>query len=447
MDAQPSRPSAADRAAFHAHLDALNSRRSTRLALASALLLGLGSLQNVYTGAALTSVPFLQNFIGFLICFVLIVVERARPLRGWSALMYGWMVLAWGDVSVTVFVDEVRLGHAFHASQQFVLFFIPRYLAPMSIVWRPRSLAIALVANHVACGWILMGVAGWMNAILFPGMWSSTAFLVAYLIYRAERDAFLARRDLQRQRDELSAANLHLERLNQEKNDLMAIAAHDLRSPLIGIATLLQLAADDAARVWGAGVATLKAVEQSARDMADLVSRVLDVHQASDAVGGVTLVTGDIRPIVTDALAMHRARAESKAIALAVVVPEHPCQAWHDAQALARVLDNLTSNALKFTPRGGRVDVRVSDSGQGPVIAIADSGPGIGEEERSRLFRKFARLRAKPTEGESSSGLGLYIVKRLVDAMRGSITVESAPGAGATFTVQLSAGNPESALG
>ena len=84
---------------------------------------------------------------------------------------------------------------------------------------------------------------------------------------------------------------------------------------------------------------------------------------------------------------------------------------------------------------------------KGPVIAIADSGPGIGEEERSRLFRKFARLRAKPTEGESSSGLGLYIVKRLVDAMRGSITVESAPGAGATFTVQLSAGNPESALG
>jgi signal transduction histidine kinase len=110
-----------------------------------------------------------------------------------------------------------------------------------------------------------------------------------------------------------------------------------------------------------------------------------------------------------------------------------------DAPALERVLDNLVSNAVKFSSPGGHVRVEVRQEGSAAAISVTDSGPGIPEEDRPRLFRKFARLRPRPTAGESSSGLGLYITKRLVDAMGGSIAISSPPEGGATFVVMLQA--------
>ena len=135
---------------------------------------------------------------------------------------------------------------------------------------------------------------------------------------------------------------------------------------------------------------------------------------------------------------LHEARARAKAITL-LVEPGSPQSALHDPQARERVLDNLLSNAVKFSPQGGTVAVKVTSDAGAATIAVSDSGPGIAEAERSRLFRKFARLRARPTAGESSSGLGLYITKQLVDAMGGSIAVGGAAGQGATFTVTLPA--------
>jgi len=279
---------------------------------------------------------------------------------------------------------------------------------------------------------------GQTTLIINFGVWTTTAWLASYLLYRAERDAFTARVALQRQRDALATANTHLEQLNQEKTDLMAIAAHDLRSPLMGMTMLLNVTADEASRVWQSGVASLRALEQSCQDMADLVSRVLDVHQAADAVGQIALQPTDVRLTVVKVAQLHEARARAKAITLSVESGS-PLSALHDAQALERVLDNLLSNAVKFSPQGGTVAVRVSHQAGAAAIAVSDSGPGIAEAERSRLFRKFARLRPRPTAGESSSGLGLYITKQLVDAMGGSIAVSGAAGQGATFTVTLPA--------
>jgi len=433
----------ADLKALHQHIGQINRRRVVPLGLATAGLLGLAVALNLGRGSRITDFGVLQNLGGVVLCLLVLATARWSQRPGLSAVLYGYAVLGWGDAVVPTYLREIGLGHAAHAAQQFVLYFITRYLAAMSVVWRPRDLAIALVLNHAVAMWPMLP-RGVSEALLYPGIWTATAWLVAYVIYRAERDAFVARLGLQRQRDALEKANAHLERLNQEKNDLMAIAAHDLRSPLMGMTTLLSIAADDASRVWASGVTTLRALEQSGRDMADLVTRVLDVHQAEEGIDRLALVPADIRPIVNRSVESQMARAQAKDITLIVEMPPEPCLAMLDSHALGRVLDNLGSNAVKFSPRGGRVRVRVipGGPGAGPTITLTDSGPGIREEDRARMFRKFARLRAKPTDGESSSGLGLYIVRRLVDAMGGAIAVSGGAGEGATFAVSLSAGIP-----
>lgn len=426
-----------DLQAFHTQIGVINRRRIVPLALVTAALLGLAAGLNLASGSPLAAPVVRQNLGGVMLCILVLAAARWSRHPGLSAVLYGYSVLAWGNTVIATYLTEVGVGHAAHAAQQFVVFFITRYLAAMSVVWRPRTLAFALLINHLFAMWPLLP-RGILDALLFPGIWTATAWLVAYMIYRAERDAFVARRSLQNQRDALAAANARLELLNQEKNDLMAIAAHDLRSPLMGMTTLLNLAAEDASRAWTAGVATLRAIEQSGRDMADLVTRVLDAHQADGATEQLTIRAGDISPVVADAIAAQQSLAQAKGIALRVQA-DRQCLAMHDPHALRRVIENLGSNAIKFSPAGSSVSVTVSpgENGDGPRIEVRDSGPGVSDDERPRLFRKFARLRAKPTAGESSSGLGLYIVKRLVDAMGGSIDVKNAVGGGASFTVTL----------
>ena len=111
-----------------------------------------------------------------------------------------------------------------------------------------------------------------------------------------------------------------------------------------------------------------------------------------------------------------------------------------DADRIREAIDNLISNAIKYSPIGGKIAVAVSHEGDNTVIRIADQGPGLSPEDLGRLFGRFQRLSAKPTAGESSTGLGLSIVKRIIDMHGGDVAADSAgPGQGSTFTVRLPA--------
>jgi signal transduction histidine kinase len=381
-----------------------------------------------------------QNLAGVALTALVYLLHRTSRSPRLTALAYGYAVLGWGNSVLPGFLHEVSVKHADHAAAALVVYYVTRYLAAMTVVWRPRDLAIALALNHIVIGGVFYAL-GQIPTVINTAVWTATAWLGAYAIYRAERAAFIARHQLQQQHDQLVEANARLAQLNLEKTDLMAIAAHDLRSPLMGMTTLLHMTAEEAGRVWQAGVSSLKALEQSCRDMADLVSRVLDVHREADAVGHLVLQTHDVRPTVTKVTQSHEPRAREKGIDLTVDTGALALTAVHDQLALERVLDNLVSNAVKFSPHGGAVHVRVAREGAMAAIAVSDSGPGIPDSDRDMLFRKFARLRPRPTAGEASSGLGLYITKQLVDAMAGSIAVSGSSGAGATFTVSLPAGS------
>jgi len=433
--------SQADRAAFHEYIGRLNQPRLKPLLLVLALLLflsaGVGYVLSPPTIRQWSSSTW-QNLFGVILCALVLLLSRVSSPR-LASLAYGYAILGWGSYSLFQFLAESRLRHADHAAEALLVYYVTRYLAAMGVVWRPRDLGIALSLNHILVGVVLYWQ-GQPALVVNFAVWTATAWLASYLLYRAERDAFIARLGLQRQRDALAKANAHLEQLNQDKTDLMAIAAHDLRSPLMGMTMLLNVTADEASRVWQSGVSSLRALEQSCKDMADLVSRVLDVHKAADAVGQLQLQTNDVRAAVARVADAHHARARAKGIALSVDSSPVPLTAVHDQQALERVLDNLLSNAVKFSPPDGRVQVRAWQDGTNAAIAVSDSGPGISDADRPLLFRKFARLRPRPTAGEASSGLGLYIAKQLVDAMGGTINVSGAalgPDSGATFTVSL----------
>ncbi|MDP1881910.1 MAG: ATP-binding protein, partial [Bradyrhizobium sp.] len=111
-----------------------------------------------------------------------------------------------------------------------------------------------------------------------------------------------------------------------------------------------------------------------------------------------------------------------------------------DTDRMREAIDNLVSNAIKYSPIGGRITVVVTHEQDNTVIRIADEGAGLSPEDLGRLFGRFQRLSAKPTAGESSTGLGLSIVKRIIDMHGGEVTADSAgPGQGSTFTVVLPA--------
>jgi two-component system, sensor histidine kinase and response regulator len=235
----------------------------------------------------------------------------------------------------------------------------------------------------------------------------------------------------------LKSAKVQLKQLAEDKDELLGILAHDLKNHLGGMLTTVQvlqeralLHGDDriaraAANIRDASVQTLAFVEEFLANAAadrglSLVIRPVALHQA------------------TASAVQHFAEtARRKGVNLEHLDGTNASVAA-DSKALGQVLDNLISNALKFSTPGGSVRVSTGPSSRGGgVICVQDEGPGFTEEDKAGMFGRYRRLSARPTAGEPSTGLGLSIVKKLVDAMGGRLEFESKAGLGATFRIDL----------
>ncbi len=239
------------------------------------------------------------------------------------------------------------------------------------------------------------------------------------------------RKVLERTR-ELSEANARLQTLNAEKDNFLGICSHDLKNPLsgiIGLADLLESDADDPGQVRAHAADIL----QSAEFMFQLVGNLLDVGAIEQGNFPLARETLDLKTLLTRAADAHRRQAADKRIRLDVVLPPGEAAAQADARATLQVANNLISNALKFTPLGGAVTVTV-DRAQ---FTVGDTGPGLSPEDQGRLFQKYVRLAPRSTAGEHSTGLGLSIVKQLVEVMGGTVHCRSELGRGTTFAVGL----------
>ncbi|MGY3605804.1 MULTISPECIES: ATP-binding response regulator [unclassified Bradyrhizobium] len=239
----------------------------------------------------------------------------------------------------------------------------------------------------------------------------------------------------------LSAQWLRLQRANGFKNEILGTVAHDLKNPLGVILGRTEMLTE----LIGAG-SPKEAVATQVEHIRDATKRLTSMvdHLISDAMADAFDITIRREPVDVAALINEVAEANlplavNKQQSISVSAPPN-FVTMCDADRIREAIDNLVSNAIKYSPIGGKITVIVTHEGDNTVIRIADEGAGLSPEDLGRLFGRFQRLSAKPTAGESSTGLGLSIVKRIIDMHGGHVTAQSpGPGQGSIFTVTLPA--------
>jgi signal transduction histidine kinase len=221
------------------------------------------------------------------------------------------------------------------------------------------------------------------------------------------------------------------------KDDFFALVSHELRTPLTSIIGYLELVLEDeSGRLEDDHRRYLEVVGRNASRLLRLVGDLLFVAQVE--AGTMSLEPGevDLERLVAEALETATPRAEARSLVLeADVAPVPPLRG--DRDRLGQVLDNLVTNAVKFTPPGGRIEVRARAEDGVAVLEVADTGPGIPQEEQEHLFERFFRASSATAEAIPGVGLGLTIVKAITEAHGGSVALDSEVGIGTTFRVEL----------
>ena len=224
---------------------------------------------------------------------------------------------------------------------------------------------------------------------------------------------------------------------NDFKSRLLDLAAHDLKSPLISIRGFAQLLRDEV-RASDAGREALEAIQRLAHSMLSLINELLDASTIEQ--GRIQLVRRhvDLSTLASSVVGLLKVTTDRKHQRL-VFVPAPPgaCMVDVDIGRVQTCIENLITNALKFSPSGSSVEVRVERLDVWARVSVRDDGPGLTEDDRRKIFGRFQKLSARPTGGEASTGLGLSIVKQIVELHGGRVTVESLPGGGSTFSLDL----------
>lgn len=236
---------------------------------------------------------------------------------------------------------------------------------------------------------------------------------------------------------ELASKVEELKKLNKLKDEFIAIASHDLRSPLTGImgfADLLMMSET----ITPEDRELVSRILDASKFLKSLIDDILDLARIEADSVQLELKPLDLVRVAESTINTLRHMATPKNITLALVKNCRSSSAWIDGDesAVLRILNNLVSNAIKFTPQGGKVDVMVTEENHETIrLDVADTGIGIPEDKIGFLFQKFSKASRKGTAGEKSTGLGLAITRELVERHGGQIKVASTVGKGTTFTV------------
>ncbi len=227
--------------------------------------------------------------------------------------------------------------------------------------------------------------------------------------------------------------------LNAEKNEFLGIVAHDLKNPLANVKMFTDLMHRDVETLSKDEIKEYTGDVLSETDrMFTLITNLLDVNKIERGfkANPIKLDLASLTEAITD---NYRSRAEQKSLTLHFESKAPIANVSADEVATMQVVENIVSNAVKYSPVGANKNiwVRVVPAEKAWRVEVQDEGPGLSDDDKAKLFGHFARLSAQPTGGEHSTGLGLSIVKKMVEAMNGKIWVESEKGNGATFIVEL----------
>lgn len=228
-----------------------------------------------------------------------------------------------------------------------------------------------------------------------------------------------------------------LEAANRAKDEFLATLSHELRTPLnaiLGWAQVLRVGQNDPTQVPQA----LSTIERNARRQAQLIDDLLDLSRIAAGKLRLELVPVDLTVVIAAAVETVRLAADVKSIGIGLNLEAGPGAVMGDSDRLQQVFANLLANAVKFTPNGGRVEVRLERAGSRVRVTVSDTGEGIGPDLLPVIFERFRQVDSSMTRAHGGLGLGLAIVRHLVELHGGAVEAASPGlGQGATFTVTL----------
>ncbi len=238
----------------------------------------------------------------------------------------------------------------------------------------------------------------------------------------------------------LNLKNQQLSVLDEEKSNLMRLVAHDLKSPLSRINLLSQLLSHKDYKTEEEFLQYTNFITETSRESLEMINKFLSIDRSDWVDIQIHKEPIDVRDLITKKVNRFIPDAQTKNISIIPHIAVNDVVLNTDFQCMRQILSNLINNAIKFAPIGSSIVITVLDDDHHFIFEVKDNGPGIPAEQQKSLFNKYQLLTNKPTGNETSSGLGLYIVKRLVDRLGGEIWVKSEPGKGTSFFVSLPKG-------
>ena len=272
------------------------------------------------------------------------------------------------------------------------------------------------------------------NLIIYLGIVAIVLVLIAlFFLYRLVRLKIKTNRSLSAKNEQIQQQIQELNALNMEKNEMIGIVAHDLKNPLTSALSVSGLLSKE--KITEDQREYLVLLKKSLNRMNNLVSKILEIKVLESSSFKTNYSELDLRQVTEQVISALKIQSDNKQIHIVSDLDE--VHATLDRSLIVQIIDNLLSNAIKFSNHNTKVRVRLKDVDHTIRFEIDDEGPGILEEDKSKLFLRFQKLHARPTDGESSTGLGLSIVKKYVEAMEGKVWCESEAGKGSTFIVEF----------
>ncbi|MBN2046445.1 MAG: HAMP domain-containing histidine kinase [Anaerolineaceae bacterium] len=291
------------------------------------------------------------------------------------------------------------------------------------------SLTCPLIANNQPVGFIFFSSRE--KGTYLPRHVDTFRQIAAQLSMSLEKGRLVRR--LNEQMRQIEKSYEEVRRLNELQKTFMGIAAHDLRNPIASIQSIADLLLIPEFNLSETEETEfLEDIRAQTRHMLQLLEDLLDITRIESGKFTLEIHALETRKMLEDAVKRHNLLAQPKGTRV-VLESVDSGLIETDPERMRQVLDNLISNAVKYAPPESIVRVRALKSEEYWRVEVIDQGPGIKEEERSRLFQDFGRLSSRPTGGERSTGLGLSITRRVIEAHGGQIGVESSVGSGSTF--------------
>lgn len=410
------------------------------------------------TCLALLALAVLAHVLGILpfraVILLPVFVKLGTNTAAWLALRLDRGVIWTTTLNVSTDMFAMTAAIYFTGGELSPLF--PIYLIEITVVALLGNLGATVMAAVGAIGMYatmsLLVHAGvlpvWQPPVMLThGLTANYVALdLAYAALLLGVPAYYAARILQALRDKQQALELRTEQLmeaGRQKSQFMANVTHELRTPIHGICGLTDLVESG---VYGAVTPKQRdaqqAIRRSARSLLALIDDLLEVSRGDAGKIDPQPMAVHVGDLITTVVAAARWMVGTKDLAVETDVAEDLPDVQTDPRALRQVVLNLLSNAAKFTPEGGRIVVRAKRQergGQGAAVRIEveDSGIGIAAEDQERIFEEFRQLDGSAERAYGGVGLGLSVVRRLVDAVGATVDVKSEPGKGATFGVVL----------